>query len=113
MKGNKIIIFTDESFQYRMAATNRIISYGKGFEGNGKTTEVIFFQRQNILETAAPYTAMREVLSLGTIAGTISNPPELMPIGPFPALTDIGFMARVASTSADVNVEFKILVVND
>jgi len=56
---------------------------------------------------------MREVFSLGTIAGQLTNPPEMMPIGPFPALTDIGYMARVASTSADVNVEFKILLVDD
>ncbi len=45
MKVNKIIIFTDESFPYGMAATNRIISYGKGFVGNGKKTEVICLRR--------------------------------------------------------------------
>jgi len=45
MRVNKIIIFTEERFPYGMAATNRIVSYAKGFVGNGKKTEVICLQR--------------------------------------------------------------------
>ena len=100
------------AYSVPLGKTAYLISYSATIEST-KTTEVIFFQRRNILEIVAPYTAMREVFSLGTIAGQLTNPPEMMPIGPFPALTDIGYMARVASTSADVNVEFKILLVDD
>ena len=45
MKVNKIIIFTEEAFPYGMAATNRIISYGKGFLCNGKEIDVICLRR--------------------------------------------------------------------
>jgi len=45
MRIKKIIIFTEESFPYGMAATNRIISYGKGFVENNKETEVICLTR--------------------------------------------------------------------
>ena len=45
MRVKKIIIFTDESFPYGLAATNRIISYGKNFIENGKETEVIGLSR--------------------------------------------------------------------
>jgi len=41
MKVEKIIIFTDESFPNGMAATNRIISYVKGFLYHDVNTEVI------------------------------------------------------------------------
>jgi glycosyltransferase involved in cell wall biosynthesis len=45
MEVKKIIIFTSEPFPYGLAATNRIISYGKGFIKNGKSIEVICFRR--------------------------------------------------------------------
>ncbi len=41
MKVEKILIFTTTPFPYGMAATNRIISYAKGFIENGKQVEVI------------------------------------------------------------------------
>ena len=41
MKVKKVIIFTDESFPHGMAATNRIISYVKGFTHHEVNTEVI------------------------------------------------------------------------
>lgn len=50
MKVKKVLIFTSESFPYGMAATNRIISYGKGFISNGIETEVICLQRTEYKE---------------------------------------------------------------
>jgi len=77
-----------------------------------KPANVLLFQRQNILETAAPYTAMRAVYNvIGTVDEVIL--PREMPLGPFPALTDLGFMGRVASTSASVSVFYDIILIAD
>lgn len=77
-----------------------------------KTADVLFFQRQNILEAAAPYSAMRVVLQLGGVSGEETFYPK-SPLGPFPPLTDIGFLAKVASTTAEVDVDFEIILVDD
>lgn len=45
MKVKKVLIFTDESFPHGMAATNRIISYAKGFIHNGVDCNVICFRK--------------------------------------------------------------------
>lgn len=76
---------------------------------SNKTADVLLFQRQNILEAAAPYTAMREVIRFGAVAGEADIPIEETPLGPFPALTDLGFMAKAAS-SAQVGVNFPIIL---
>lgn len=84
----------------------------KIFVDSSKTATIIFFQRQNILETAVPYSAMREVAAyVGVKDGFIVKP--YAPFGPFPALTDIGFMARVTSTTADVSVNFELILTDD
>jgi hypothetical protein len=76
-----------------------------------KVLDVIAFQRRNILETAAPYTAMR---SVEEHVGVIDYLPKLhqYPLGPFPALTDFGYMARVSSGTADATITFNYLFVN-
>ncbi len=50
MKVEKILIFTTNPFPYGMAATNRIISYAKGFIKNGKNVEVICMRRTESIE---------------------------------------------------------------
>ncbi len=40
MNIEQVLIFTHEPFPYGMAATNRIISYGKGFISNGKKVNI-------------------------------------------------------------------------
>lgn len=74
-----------------------------------KTTEVTFFRRSNILETAAPYTAMREQVNF-FVAGGAQEEAYFAPLGPFPALTDIGCLAKVDAGTAQVNVDFEILL---
>jgi len=82
------------------------------FSDSTKITELSFFQRQNILETAAPFTAMRLVFDALLEGGNSPINPK-SPIGPFPALTDIGFMANVDVSTASVNVDIEILQVAD
>ncbi len=48
MTVKKIFIFTTEPFPIGMAATNRIISYAKGFIFHGKSTEVICVRRSEV-----------------------------------------------------------------
>lgn len=74
---------------------------------SNKTVDLNFYTRESILDAGAPFSAMRLKRELVGITGndnTIFN----VPLGPFPELTDIGFMARVDSQTADVSVDFTI-----
>jgi len=76
---------------------------------SNKVVDLNFYARENILETAAPYTAMKLKRELVGIEGN-SESTFPIPKGPYPALTDIGFMARVSTGTADVSVDFTILL---
>ena len=77
---------------------------------SNKTANIIMFKRANILETAAPYTAMRMQVQWGGVTGHAGLHPVTM-LGPFPALTDTGFMAKAAS-SAEVDIDYEILLID-
>lgn len=76
-----------------------------------KACDFIFFQRRNILETAAPYSAMRVVEQLQGVSGGVTS--DLWVPLEFPALTDIGLMARVGSTTGSAEGNFDIVLVRD
>ena len=78
---------------------------------SNKVLDVILFQRRDILQTAAPYSAMRTVDEHVGVVGSITKA-YAFPLGPFPALTDIGYMARVASGTADATVTFNYALVS-
>ena len=75
-----------------------------------KSVNLILFQRQNILQTSPPYSAMRVVEEFPQISGlhSVSFDP---PLGPFPPLTDVGFMGRAATTTADISISYEIIEV--
>ncbi len=77
--------------------------------GNGtKPAELLFFQRANILEAAAPYTAMRLALNFGGVSDSFTYH---FPVAiKYAALTDMGFMCKAASGTPEVDVEFDILL---
>lgn len=77
-----------------------------------KTADVLLFKRENILETAAPYTAMRVQYEMTAVQGPVSVRFQA-PLGPYPAGTDIGFMAKVATTAAEVDVNFDIILISN
>jgi len=79
---------------------------------SGKTVDVVAFKRENILETAAPYTAMRAFRYWTGLKGDTTDNPEI-PYGPFPALTDIGFMGIVAVTASGIEVAFEIILIDE
>lgn len=76
-----------------------------------KVMDLILFQRRNILETSAPYTAMRAIEDHAGITET-HDLAHVYPLGPFPALTDVGYMGKVAAGTADASVAFNYLLVD-
>jgi hypothetical protein len=87
-----------------------IIPYVAAFTDSSKITSLLFFRRSSILQTAPPYDAMRVVLELTTNGGE-SEFRVNSPLGPFVGPCDIGVMAKVDSTTAEVDVEFEIWLV--
>ena len=79
---------------------------------SAKTADILLFQRRDILQTSAPYSAMRLVSELVGVKEQTTFQ-DRTPLGPFPALTDIGFMGKVASGNAGVSAEFEIILIPD
>jgi len=77
-----------------------------------KSASIIAIKRENILETAAPFTAMRTILELGGITGQ-DNDSLKLPSQKFPALTDIGLVGMIATGNTEIDVSFRILLVAD
>jgi hypothetical protein len=76
----------------------------------GKTVDFLFFKRKNILEAAAPYSAMRiqfQEIGLTAPFGRIFRDPLK-----FEALTDIGFLAKGAS-NPKITIDFNLLLIAD
>jgi hypothetical protein len=82
---------------------------------SGKTVDVIFFSRTNIDQTSAPYDAMRaQSVVSGVSGGSIETFGSVdIPFGPYVGPTDIGFLAKVSTGTANVSVEFEIFIVSE
>lgn len=77
---------------------------------SGKKVDFAFFSRENILQTSAPYSAMRlNFQEIGLAAPFTRRFPD--PVK-FPELTDIGFLAKGATTPS-VTVDFNILLIEN
>lgn len=75
-----------------------------------KKANIVLYKRENILETAPPYTSMLLVTEYPQSSGLIDvffDPPIY-----FPPLTDFGFLANVASSTVDVAVNMDIVEFN-
>ena len=88
------------------------ISYIKVATESTKPTTVVMFKRENILETAAPYSAGRMVIELGGLDGVTTFQPDI-PYGPYPAGTDLVWMGKVTSGTSLVDIDFEILLVEE
>lgn len=82
----------------RSAAINRLTISSDA----DKKANIVMFQRQNILETAAPYSPMSLVLEFPQSAGLIEI--EFDPPLYFPPLCDFGFLASVSASTVDVSI---------
>lgn len=74
-----------------------------------KSVDMLLFKRENILETAAPYTAMRLLGQFPGISGELHLPYRI-PLQ-IPALTDVGFLGKVTAGTADVSVDMHFVLV--
>ncbi len=78
---------------------------------SSKEFDYIFFKRESILDTTAPYEAMRiQFEGIGIIGEIQRSFPD--PIK-FEELTDIGFMTKIGVGTADISAEFNLLVVDN
>lgn len=77
-----------------------------------KAAVIYFFQRQNITDTTAPYSAMRLVEQHDGVSGHIDVNPKNI-ITSFPELTDVGFMAETTTGTASVSVDFELVCLKD
>ena len=77
-----------------------------------KSADILAVFRANILETAAPFTAMCVILELGGVTGQDSQSFKL-PTQPFPALTDIGLLGKIASGTTQIDVTFTLILIED
>jgi hypothetical protein len=82
-----------------------------GFSDSSKTTELIFFKRTGILQSAAPYDAMRVVFEERLEGGEFTvDPAAPILLG---TACDVGFLAKVNTGTAAVEVDFEILLVQN
>ena len=81
------------------------------FVDSNKSADLILFKRENILETAAPYSAMRELVRYVGVSGPV-NKLHTSPIR-LPELTDFGFMGVMASGTSEISVHYEIRLVAD
>lgn len=80
-----------------------------GFTDSSKITTILFFQRTGILSAAAPYDAMRVVFEERVEGGGFEFKPEV-PIK-FAGPCDVGFLAKVNTSTAEVDVDFELIIV--
>ena len=74
-----------------------------------KKANIVFYQRQGILNTSAPYDALQIINEFPQNAGLSDlafNPPIY-----FPPLTDFGFLASVSASTVDVSIGIDLIEV--
>lgn len=85
-----------------------------GFVDSTKTTELMFFKREGILDTSSPYDAMRLVFEERVEGANFEiNLKSPIKLNSDSTGCDIGFLAKVDTGTADVEVDFEILLIQD
>ncbi|MDA9091507.1 hypothetical protein N9J84_05305 [Porticoccaceae bacterium] len=74
-----------------------------------KSVSVILMHRSDANVSTAPFGASRIVLELGGVSGSESITPYT-PIGPFHGPCDIYFLAKVSQGSAEIDIDFEIIL---
>lgn len=77
-----------------------------------KSIDLMLLQRRDILQTAAPYSPWRNVNLQTGVSGNFTLDTH-NPEGPFPALTDLVFMGKIASGPATAEVDIEISLTDD
>lgn len=80
---------------------------------SNKAVDLFFFQRPNADDITIPYSGtMRLVQQETGVTGPMSVQPRAA-FGPFPGPCDIGFLAKTGTGTADVAVDFEILLMDN
>ena len=75
-----------------------------------ESADIFMCSREGILDAAAPYSAVRLQIQSTAVAGEAVIKPNT-PLGPYPASTDILFLAK-GTAAAEVDVDFEIILVD-
>ncbi len=78
-----------------------------------KSVDVLFMQRPGADTVVAPFTPFRLVEEFIGVAGAGSGISTYSPLGVFPEMTDIGWLGKIGTGTADISVDFEILLVKD
>jgi hypothetical protein len=78
-----------------------------------KSVDVMFLKRENADDITAPFTAMRVVKDYVGVSSHTIGADQNAPINAFAAKTDLIFMAKVASGTAGVSVDYELLLIED
>ena len=83
------------------------------YTDTGKTADVYFFQRNNADDVTAPFTGIMRLIEreVGVQGGFDHH--FTIPKNGFVGPCDVGCMAKVASGTADISVEFEMLLVDN
>ncbi|MCK5504212.1 MAG: hypothetical protein KAJ10_03575 [Thermodesulfovibrionia bacterium] len=83
------------------------------FIDTSKTADVYFFQRENANDVTTPFTGIRRLLEreIGIQGGFSVD--FRAPKGPFVGPCDLGFIGVVSSGTADISVEYELLLIDD
>jgi len=93
------------------AGWTAFLYYAAIFTDSTKRTDVLCFRRGGVLITAAPFEAMRLVFETQA-RGSEEEVTFGLPVR-FPENTDVGFMAKVDSGTAEVDVDFELLLIRN
>jgi len=77
-----------------------------------KEVDIIAFKRTDADRTSAPYGAMRIFDQFHGVAGHVDIHPNI-PLGPYPACTDIGFLGKVDIAGGGAQVDFEIVLFDE
>lgn len=82
-----------------------------GFSDSSKTSDILFFKREGIIETVAPYQAMRSVFEV-RVEGSDFTVDVKAPIN-LGTGCDCGFMGKIDAGNSDIEVDFEILLIDN
>ena len=77
-----------------------------------KVADVLLFSRQNAIQESPPYSSVTMLGELSSISGAETVLPWA-PFGPFPPLTDIGILAKISVGSAELDVHFEVILIDE
>ena len=83
------------------------------FTDTNKLADVYMMQRPFADDVTTPYTGARRIIERDIGVSGAYGVNYSAPKGPFVGPCDIGFMAKVTSGTADVSVDFEILIIQD